>query len=331
VGIRAKLFACALLAATPGPRLVGAPMHPIDVADLAVRADVIVLGQLASLRMAEATTAEAATKSSRIQGSITSDRLIKGSADGSTLRIDFIASQGSMEVPSGQYGVFFLTQSRDSFEFTDQTYPFVPAYQGVEVRPGPPLDQITAILGEAVESTGQLTYSERERALDALRRLRTESSGAFLRRALQRASGDFKVEIARSLVARNDIAGFSVVTEALLHSPGLPGTTVANLAGSLAGLKDARAIPGLTQLVESGNPYIRLNAARALRQTGSPAALRPLSLLLNDADAQVRYYAVVGMGEITHQDEWTPALDEFRAREDRYLTHWRKWAESNLS
>lgn len=328
--MRAKLFTCILLATIIAPSS-GTPRHPIDVADLAARADVIVLGQLASLRMAKATTSEAATPSSRIQGSITLDRLIKGRAEGSTLRIDFIAPQGSVEVPIGKYGLFFLTQSGNSFEFTDRTYPFVPASQDIEPRPGLPLDQITAILGETVGSTGRLTYSERERALDALRRLRTELAASFLREALKGAPEDFKIEIARSLVARDDIAGFSIVTEALLNVANLPEAAVTNLAGSLAGLKDARAIPGLTKLTSSGNTYVRLNAARALRQTGSPRALRPLSPLLDDADPQVRYYAVVGLGEITHQDEWTPSLDEFRAHEGRYVAHWRTWAESNVN
>ncbi len=58
--------------------------------------------------------------------------------------------------------------------------------------------------------------------------------------------------------------------------------------------------------------------------------MEPLSRLLNNSDEQVRYYAVVGLGEITKQDEWTPAFPEFREHEAKYLSYWRDWAASNF-
>ena len=47
-----------------------------------------------------------------------------------------------------------------------------------------------------------------------------------------------------------------------------------------------------------------------------------------DPDREVRYYAVVGLGEITGQNEWTPATDYFAQNEEKFLTHWREWAKS---
>jgi HEAT repeat protein len=105
---------------------------------------------------------------------------------------------------------------------------------------------------------------------------------------------------------------------------------ISNLAGSLGGLKDPKSIPTLKRLLGTNNPQITKGVAIALRKSGSADALEPLSHLLNDGDEQVRYYAVVGLGEITNQDEWTPAFDEFRNHEAKYLTYWRDWAASNL-
>jgi hypothetical protein len=59
-------------------------------------------------------------------------------------------------------------------------------------------------------------------------------------------------------------------------------------------------------------------------------ALAPLSQLLEDSDLLTRYYAVAGLGEITGQNDWTPAFDEFQKNQKRYLSYWQTWAELNL-
>jgi HEAT repeat protein len=105
---------------------------------------------------------------------------------------------------------------------------------------------------------------------------------------------------------------------------------ISNLAGSLGGLKDWRAVPALKRLLDTNDQRIIKGVVIALRQSGSADALEPLARLLTNSDEQVRYYAVVGMGEITRQDEWTPAFDEFQKNEAKYLSYWRDWATSNL-
>ena len=95
-------------------------------------------------------------------------------------------------------------------------------------------------------------------------------------------------------------------------------------------MKDPKAVPTLAKLVEANNPDINRFAAAALRQTGSSSALEPLSHLLSDPDLKTRYYAVIGFGEITHQDDWAPAFDEFQRHEEHYLSYWRVWAQTNL-
>ena len=52
--------------------------------------------------------------------------------------------------------------------------------------------------------------------------------------------------------------------------------------------------------------------------------------MLDDPDQWTRYYAVIGFGEITRQNEWAPAFEEFRGNEQHYLAHWRLWAQANL-
>jgi HEAT repeat protein len=147
---------------------------------------------------------------------------------------------------------------------------------------------------------------------------------------MEASSGELQLRIASRLVARNDIAGLDSVEKALLNPAGLSDYLFASLAGSLGGMKDPRAVPALKRLLATNDQRIVKGVAIALRQSGSADALGPLSNLLSNSDEQVRYYAVVGMGEITKQDEWTPAFPEFREHEAKYLSYWRDWGQSNL-
>jgi HEAT repeat protein len=199
----------------------------------------------------------------------------------------------------------------------------------MKLPPGAPQDQVTVALGQVLTGA-QVSDADLFVALDALGRLRTDLARDTLRQALKTSSGNVHLDVARTLVARNDIAGLEPVEAALLHPSGLSSNMISNLAGSLGGLKDPKSVPALKRLIETNNPYVVKGAAIALRQSGSGDALEPLSRLLNNSDEQVRYYAVVGLGEITKQDEWTPAFDEFRDHEAKYLSYWRDWAASDF-
>ena len=85
-------------------------------------------------------------------------------------------------------------------------------------------------------------------------------------------------------------------------------------------------MPSLTRLLGAQETETRRAAAAALAHSGSRAALEPLSLALNDADAQVRYNAVVGLADLTGQSDWRPNMDVFQSEEDKYLAHWKDWA-----
>jgi HEAT repeat protein len=80
-------------------------------------------------------------------------------------------------------------------------------------------------------------------------------------------------------------------------------------------------VPALERLLKRNDPRVVKGASIALRQSASADALEPLSQLLTNGDEQVRYHAEVGLGEITKQDQWTPAFDEFHDHEAKYLVY----------
>lgn len=128
-----------------------------------------------------------------------------------------------------------------------------------------------------------------------------------------------------ALLARNDITMLDIAENILLHTP----TTDEHLylSAALEGIKDVRAIPALNRLLRSGDVRTRLGAASALRQIGGPGAIDALVSALEDTDREVRYEAVVGLGEITGQYDWTPSIEVFEKNEQHYLSYWKEWAQ----
>jgi HEAT repeat protein len=310
-------------------------MRSADVAALTAGADLIVVGQVSAVVGQERTTVDlpgGPTPATKFHASLRSDRVLKGNLSTQDVSFYFLfpdAPVGFQGVVAGQYGMFFLKASQGGLEFVDPAHPALPAMPNAQLPVGPALDQVTAMLAQVLAAP-QTSDADRFRALEILSHLQTDLASGVLRQALRSTSGELRLTIAATLVAHNDITGLEPVATALLHPAGLSNDLLLNLAGSLGGMKDPNAVPTLAKLVEANNPDINRFAAAALRQTGSSTALEPLSHLLGDPNLQTRYYAVIGFGEITHQDAWSPAFDEFQQHEEHYLSYWRVWAQTNL-
>jgi len=315
--------------------LSGTLVHPIDLPALVEGCDLIVVGRVTSISETQARRASQPAASAPVEileGTLAIDALLKGELEGRIVLFEFLKSgaPGAIRpVPQGQYGIFFLRGKGTSYALADPLYPFLPAVPNGHFVSGPSLDQVVAKLGEILAEANS-TDEELASALDALGSTPGTFATETLRHALKATSGQRQLRIASRLVSRNDMTGLDIV-ETNLRQPGqLPDELHAVLAGSLAGLNDPKAIPALQRLLKTNDQQIARWAVVALRQTHSADALEPLSQLLTNSDAWVRYHAVVGLGEITGQDEWTPAFDEFRQNEAKYLSHWRDWAATNL-
>jgi len=314
----------------------GALGHAIDVAHLVEVSDIVLVGQATSVNDEGLLTIETPSGSipgKRLLAAVSPDEFLKGSVEPPPLLlVEFLvpeAPSAMRGIPVGQYGIFFLQKGTSRYRISDPLYPFLPVVRNGRISSGPPLDRVIAKLGETL-TFERSTEVEITSALDALATIQRDSATQTLRHALETTSGELQLRIARQLVAHNDITGLDLVEKALTHSAGSSENVFLNLAGSLGGLKDPKAIPALKRLLETHDQHIIKGAAIALRQSRSADALEPLSLLLNNSDEQVRYYSVVGLGEITGQDEWTPAFNEFREHEAKYLSYWRSWATPNL-
>lgn len=227
------------------------------------------------------------------------------------------------------YRVFFLTGGPPEFKLVSPYNPSVVALPGVEVTQGTPIEHVIAQLSAVLESaTGP--FEAKSEAVFTLRRTRS----AIATRALGRAVDQVKdrrlgLSISAALLERNDISTLPNIETVLLKpDPTVPADVLHNLSYAiLIGVKDERAVPALTRLLRAGNAEVRRAAASALMHIGDTSAIDPLASALDDSDHTVQYYAVVGLAEITGQADWRPNTYDFTADPNKYLNHWREWAQ----
>jgi hypothetical protein len=311
------------------------PVHEVDPNVLIAGADLIVLGKVVSVTKGEKVNVDVEGNSIpalRATAVLDVDELIKGETRGESLSLRFYSPDSPsilQDIPVGQYGIFFIRSSTEGLSVYDPAYPYLPGVPG-SYRQATPLDRVTAVLGEVANSRGE-SDAHRLEAVELLAKLKTDAAKGILERAVNIESGDFRLHIAGALVSSSDVAGLPTLTEALLHPGGLPAELRQYLAGSLAGMRDPRAVPALTRLASTPDPQTRISVAMALRQSRTSAALKPLSTFLNDNNSLVSYYAVVGMGEITRQDEWTPSFEVFQHDQGAFIRYWQQWAATNLA
>lgn len=311
-------------------------VHPLDVPSLVESSDVIVSGRVISVNPLGPGNIQlpgGQISGQKFLATIAVDETLKGAIETNNLSVEFVlpdAPAAVRGIPQNRYGIFFLQRVASSFKAADPTYPFLPATPGAHPTTGSPLDRVITKLGDTVTDSNA-TEAETTAALAALATIPGNAATDVLRQALEATSGTLRLHVAAKLVARNDVTGLAIVETALLHPEASRSRLQQELAGSLAGLKNAKAIPSLSRLLAMNEPLVTKSAAIALRQSASTDALEPLSRLLASNDEQVRYYAAVGMGEITKQDEWTPTFAEFHEHEAKYLSYWRQWALANLA
>jgi hypothetical protein len=330
-GVIALVY-CTRAAAAPGP--------VIDLARLVNGSDVIAVGEIVSVqdRGTESFPYAGRTFSGRrMEGFLRVYRIVKGSTGRHSLSFKFINPDdfiGYGSILRGQFGMFFLKGSqRSGYEPTSPYYPFIlaaatsPAKQYNNV-PDQIVEEIRTFMDSPATSQG-----ERRMAVNWLGTLRTENSIGALRKLLRDADPEASIEAATGLMKWGDLHALKKAVELLINPPPVSNETLFwGLAQALGdGIRAPSAIPSLVPLLSAKEPYARRAGASALRETHSKDAIGPLSFALYDPDHMVRYQAVIGLAEITGQNEWGPSIDHFAKQEDRFLEHWRDWVRDHGS
>jgi hypothetical protein len=305
-----------------------------DLDKLVSTSHLIVLGELLTIEQGANRTVEANGTHAQVradQGVLRIDDAISGSA-GSPVRFETLVPQNAAvwQTPAQQiYGLFFLrTDDNGKTSLTDTYNAYIPVPHGVYGRGTTPMDRAISILAEML--TLPNNRSANSTALEFLEFSKSKATNNALRVGLETATNpELRIRIANALVLQGDATSLKYLKEVFLTGP---GNAVSDQQQQILGnvmatsLEDPEAIPDLTALLDSYSVPIRRGAAQALRRTESPKAISGLIKALEDTDSQVRYWGVVGLAEVTGQEEWRPDQETFKAREPDYMSHWKEWA-----
>lgn len=303
----------------------------LDVSGLAERSDVVAVGRVMEVRGVGRTVIEEdGVSAALMQATLKVDKLLKGDSLVRDLSFHFVlpdAPIGYSGIGKGQYGIFFLDASSSEYRVHDPYHPSLIASPGAPKAGGSDLDQIMAELAHtAVSGSGPSQVL----TVRTLRTLRSAEATAALRRAA--GSDDQRTSCAAlaALLARGEISVLAESVHRLMHPiPNIDPNSLDDIAyGIREGIKDPEAVSVIEPLLHDPHTIYRLAAVTALRNTNDSRAIDALTEALGDSDQHVLYQAVAGLGEITRQDDWTPSIDYFNQNQDRFLQHWREWAQS---
>jgi hypothetical protein len=307
----------------------------LDLAALVDASDLVAVGEVSAVSEIGKTTMTIQGKDMSadvMEAEMRVDRAIKGTAT-QVIRFRFpvpASGTGYRGVVANSYKLAFFKRHGQVLEFTSPFQPSFPAVSTNAERSGSPFDlvvsEIAAVLGSTISSE-----DDKVTGIRALRVARTSAATAALKAAAFGSAGEIvRLTAVAALLARNDISVLPVAEEALTNpQASVPDEIRQNLAAAIyEGAASEDAIPALTRLLRVPDARVREASAHALRDTKSYKATDALALALNDADLEVRYYGVIGLAEITGQNEWRPLEDDFKANENGYLDHWKTWALS---
>ena len=325
----------ALLLVLDGGIANAVPVPILDVPALAAESDLIVVGNVKSIRDGGATSVSISGGGSvparLVLCEIEVDSVQKGTIDGRRISFRYVLPGepiGYASVVEG-YQMLFLKKVNSEYALASPYHAALPAVPGTGDGGGDYLARIAVHLGAVLQSPAA-SLGQKQIVLYALSTIRTPESTGLLREGLEQRDAALRLGAAGFLLLRDDLSGMETAEYALTHTDNLSRNTLHNLDYAIGeGVKSKDAVPALSRLAQVQDLETRRAAASALRHTGSKSALGPLAYLLDDSDLQVRHDAVMGLAEITGDLEWAPNLDLFQSEEQRYLKHWHDWASAN--
>lgn len=323
------LFACVVHCCAAGPIPI------LNLADLTEKADLIVVGRLTAMRQNGTTIIDLQGNRAvaiALIAEMQVDEVLKGSLPQGKLTFELLQpdipdNYGSVPVRSTR--IVFLSGWPGNYKPTSSYYPSIVAAARSASSPSTSLlDSVVERVAAVINPIGDNKERELE-AISVLNWVQGARATLALNRALQDSDTIIRLSAAAALLGRNDLSAMSLAESALLHThPAAPEYVLHNLAYAIsAAIRDERAVPSLSRLLHAESTETRRAAASGLCNIGSYSAVGPLLTALHDSDSDVRYYAVIGLAEITGQDEWRPLKGEFRSNERKYLNHWLEWEQ----
>lgn len=314
---------------------------PGNAAELTRQATLIVVGSVTNIQDLGTTAIPINGKPVEVLlelATVQVDRTLKGNYNNGNILVEFYQPKDVNidldELSTTQYGMFFLKENKQArYSLVDPHWSFIPGVSTAPARQTTDQDRVIAEIANVIRYSN-IPINDRKYAINILQvmlqRSNIPAASAALMSIMSDRNSPLRFYAAVALLESNNISALNMVADAMLKkSPEITEDLCLALSDILnRSVTDSAAIPMLTQLLVVSNVEVRRGASNALRNTASKDAIEPLALIaLNDSDGIVRYNAVIGLSEITKQDEWGPSLREFQAKanQQKYLDYWRKW------
>lgn len=317
--------------------LTSGPVPVLDVDKLTADASVIVVGRITSIQQVGHSTVpstDASLSAKAMVAKLQVDQVLKNIPDVAVPLLTIIIplsddSPGLGRVEPMDSRIFFLAESSDGLTPVSPYYPSLVAVSGREPREGSAIERVVDQL-EFVLISSTTPLERKQEAVFALSRTKAVAATRALRENAEQKDFTLRLSIAAALLERNDISALPFAEAVLLDQhPGAPPYLLHNLTYAISqGVRNEEAISSLARLLHAPATETRRASALALMHTGSEASIVPLLSGLRDSDLQVRYYSAVGLAEITGQTDWRPNMNDFVSGEERYLKHWKDWANN---
>lgn len=314
----------------------GAPGRILDRTSLVAESDVIVAGTVVPSSGAGKTSLAVGDQeipASILDLEIHVDDVIKGTAkrDLSVALILPAVGIGYKDIPVGIRRTIFLKNSDAGFVVTSPYYPSLPAGSDIRESGVSPFDYVLTSITAVVKPNSGASPSDQQIAIMALRSVKSPAATAGLEVALSNPDATLRLSALAALLARGEVNVLSTAESVLDHpDSSIPDYLYGNIASGIGeGISNPDAVPNLSRLLANPRVDVRRVAATALRNTRSRTALPALVAALSDHDFKVRYYAVIGLADITGESDWRPLEGDFSANEPKYLQYWKEWGMSS--
>jgi hypothetical protein len=261
------------------------------------------------------------------------DRVLKGVLKASTVRFQWetgpvpLSIQGNGRVPT-MYSVFFLKHVGNEYSLVSPFSFSIIAAPTTRAAHHTAIDQVAAVIGAVIRAK-ESTAPDKTQAVGVLRSATSLEANAALQFALADPDPSIRFRAAAALLDKNDMAPLPMVEDALLHPAKQDAQHLTVLRSAMErGMENPAAIASLARIMAAGDVGSRVWAAWALRNTGSRRAIPFLARGLTDDYFEVRYWAVLGLAEITG-DKVRSAIGKGRDTEgEQYVNYWIAWAHS---
>ena len=320
-----------------GRPCLGTALPPLHISELVSQSDVVVVANVSEIKpvgLASVSFGGIPLSAQRYRVQTVALYRLVGSCP-EQFSVEFVLPNSSTGYRSVKLGprMLFLKRSGATYNPTNPYYPDFPAlrFEPIDFHGKDATELVFAELG-AVIASPDASLEDRWEVLSRSYAI-PEDNKVFLSDLLvglwDTGAPDLRRRKQAELISRNDISELADVCDALLAGTLSTAQKTVLLYAIGQHLKNEKAVPGLTRLLQFRDLRVRVASAQALWHIASASSIGPLAEALNDESSDVRYYAIRGLADATGELQWGPSVAEYQEHEAKYRQHWLEWASQN--